>query len=267
MASLLALYRAEFEEAKKRFRYRYWANVGTLAAGLAVIVSPPPLTYLLAVLGLLTQVAAWWLRYEGGRLQGIAEEARRRSILIGALGATQEPLDTTDLRQRFSHKAEKESDKYEDTDYYASTEPPGPERFRDYLQESAFWSKHLYAAAARKSFIAVAVFLATVLVVALIALLLVSGSVAVTVVRAFVVFLGFLPASDELGRALAWRAAAIQADAVDRRLERLDGLSTEPALAVFGDYSVATVTAPPIPTSVHDSEQVRLNQLWAERRD
>ena len=58
MASLLALSRAELEEAKRRFRYRKWANVGTLVAGVATLFALPPIAYLFAVIALIFQVVA-----------------------------------------------------------------------------------------------------------------------------------------------------------------------------------------------------------------
>jgi len=134
------------------------------------------------------------------------------------------------------------------------------------LQESAFWSKHLYAAAASRSFAKSAVLFIAVLLIALVVLPLVSGNAQLLVARTLVVALGFITAYDEFGRALAWRAAAEQAEAVDRRLEKLDVTSVEPALGVFGDYSVATATAPPIPTALYKKQQNRLNKGWEERK-
>jgi hypothetical protein len=266
MASLLALSNAELEEAKRRFRYRNWANVGTLIAGLAALFVPPTITYLFAFIALVSQAVAWWCRYRGTQMQGIAEEARRRALLIGALGAVHEPVDTVDIRQKLSKRAEDRADEFENPNYYTTMEPTGPVRFRDSLQESAFWSKHLYAAAANRAFAISAVLFITVLLIAFLVLPLASGSVQLLVARTLVVALGFITAYDEFGRGLAWRTAAVQAEAVDRRLERLDINSVEPALGVFGDYSVATATAPPIPTALYKKRQNRLNKGWEDRK-
>ena len=266
MASLLALSNAELEEAKRWFRYRNAANVVTLITGLAALFIPSPIAYLLALLALVFQAAAWWCRYEGASLQSMAEEARRRALLIDALGTVHEPLDTVDIRQKLSEGAESRAEEFENPNYYTTTKPIGPERFRDYLQESAFWSKHLYDAAAKRSFVLSAVLVIAVLLTALIALPLISGNAQLLVARTLVVALGFITAYDEFGRALAWRAAAVQAEAVDRRLENLDITSAEPALGVFGDYSVATATAPPIPTALYKKRQNRLNRGWEERK-
>lgn len=143
--------------------------------------------------------------------------------------------------------------------------PAGPERFRDYLQESTFWSHHLYRVAARRTFIRAILLLIGVLLVSLILLLFVSGTAQLLFARALVVSLGFLIAYDEFGRALAWQAAATKVGTVDTNLQHLDIGDMEHALAVFGDYSAATATAPLIPTGVYTSEENRINDLWAKR--
>jgi hypothetical protein len=181
------------------------------------------------------------------------------------LDADHEPLDNADLQQRFSKKAKARADEFEDPDYYVSTHPPGPERLRDYLQESAFRSKHLYAAAARRSSKVFALLLIGVLVAALVFLPFTVGNAQLLAARALVIFLSSFPVSNELEQALAWQTATARADAVDRRLERMDSSSIEPVSAVFSDYSVATANAPPIPTVVYEAERDHLNQLWAER--
>lgn len=266
MASLLALSRAELEEAKRRFRHRKWANVGTLVARAATLFALPPIAYLFAVIALIFQVVAWWCSFKGGRLHGIAEEARRRALLMDGLGGVQEPLDTVDIRQQFSKKAENRADEFEDPDYYASTQPPGLERLRDFLQESAFLSKHLYAAAARRSLVVSVFLFIAVLLIALVVVPLVPGNAQLLVARMLVVTLGFIIAYDELGCALAWQVAGAQAGAVDRRLENLSVTSVQPAVGIFGDYSVATATTPPIPTSIYKKHKDRLDKGWAERR-
>lgn len=263
--SLLALSRAEFEEAKEQFHRRYWAHGIALVAGVIALFVPAPTAYLLAVVALIAESAAWWFRYQGNNLQGIAEEGKRQALLIDAFGGVQEHFEVADIRRRISTGAYKKAAGFEDPDYYASKEPQGPARLRDNLQESAFWSKHLYAAASRRASRNFALLLLAVLLLALVALPLTSGNIPLAIARTLVVFLEFLAASDELGRALSWKAAATQVEAVDRRLEGIDVCSGVPTLSVFADYSVATAAAPPIPSDVNRKEGERLNCLWAER--
>jgi hypothetical protein len=77
--------------------------------------------------------------------------------------------------------------------------------------------------------------------------------------------LAFLITADGVTRALAWGSAAQQAGDVDRRLERCDPDGSEAVLAIWGDYSVATATAPPIPTPVYRKHKEQLEHGWAGR--
>jgi len=186
--------------------------------------------------------------------------------LIDALGVDEEPLDTTDLRRRFSARLETQARKFEDEEYYASKEAPGLERLRSHLQESAFWSKGLYEAAAQRSFWVWGAVATVVVLVSYFAQPFVAAATAEIAVKAMVIFLAFLPATDGFGQALGWAGAAKQADAVDRRLERLDAQAREPLIAAFADYSVAAACTAPIPAWVYDAERERLNTLWRERK-
>ena len=178
----------------------------------------------------------------------------------------EEPLDTADLRRRFSRSVEAGAAGLEDERYFADGEAPGLQRLRSHLQESAFWSKGLYEAASRRSFRAWGLVTVSILLVGYFAQPFAGAGTAQVVARAMVVFLAFVAAADGFGQAFAWAAAARQADAVDRRLERLDAEAREALLAAFADYSVTTASAPPIPAGVYRAERERLNALWRDRK-
>ncbi len=265
MVSLLALARAEIEEAKRWSAWRSWMHGLTLVASVLALRVSAELVYLLSVVALVTEALAWRFRHIASTLHAQGEEARRRALLLDAFERTQEPLDIADIRARFSRGAERRAGKFDDVDYYASNAPPGLLRLRNHLQESAFWSKHLYHAAAIRSrwyAFGVPVVLAVAIAVAWPFL---PSSVGILLARALVVFLSLLFVFDEFGRNLTWGAAAVQAERVDRRLESLKGDELEPVLALFGDFSVATAGAPPIPTNVYQAERARLNELWKQR--
>lgn len=266
MASLLALSRAETEEAKRFFQLRLYAHAATLVLGVPAIFVSGAAAYVLALAALISEAVAWTLRRLGSQRQEQGEKGRRRALLMQAYGDTQEPLDVTDLRHGFSDRAERAAPDHEDLSYWSTTAPVGPKRLVGQLQESAFYSKHLYCAAAKDA-TKVSVALGVVAVALLFAAVLVgSGEVRLAVARTVVVFLAFLITVDGVTRALAWGGAAQQASDVDRRLERCDPDGSEAVLAIWGDYGVATATAPPIPTPVYRKHKDRLEREWADRR-
>jgi hypothetical protein len=263
MASLLALSRAEQEISKKWFVRSRLAHVATLLLSIPTLFVGEGAAYYLAFAALASEVVAWLLRFLADRRHSLAEEGRRRALLADALNKEDEQLALRDLRTRFSARSEGLAPKFEDPKYYGSDEPPGNSRLRAHMQESAFWSRDLYGVAAQWA-LATSIALLVVVVVALFVVIGVgSGSTTLQVARIGVLFLSFLVFSDVLTQALAWRDAAAKADGVYRRLE--GSMLDDPgaALAVFGDYSVATATTPPIPSFIYTLRKRRITNAWS----
>jgi hypothetical protein len=266
MASLLALSRAETEEAKRLFQLHLYAHAAALILGIPAIFVSGVATYVLAVAALISEAVAWTLRKTGSERQEQGEKARRRALLMEAYDDTTEPIDVTDLRHGFSNRAERAAIDHEDPSYWSTTAPVGPKRLVEQLQESAYYSKHLYRETAKDA-TKISVALGAVAIALLLATVLVDSDAArLAVTRIVVVFLAFLITVDGVTLALAWGSAAQQAGNVDRRLERCDPDGSEAVLAIWGDYSVATATAPPIPTPVYGKHKERLEQEWADRQ-
>lgn len=265
--SLNALSRAQYDEAKLRFNWRFRCHVGALiAAVLSAYVAAVGVAYAFAVVALVSEGIAWWLRFDGQRLKSVADDGRRRVLLVTALGMDEAPLDVANLRLSFTGRAEKRAPKFENDKYYASKEQPSPARLKDCLQESAFWSAELYRAAARKELTPLIGF-AVVVVATFVGLPLASGDTALLVARGLVVVLASFAASDELNRVVDWYSAASQCEVIDRRLETIDTAKPEPILAAFADYQVVTACVAPITTSVYETNHDRLNELWKKRTE
>jgi hypothetical protein len=259
--SLLALSRAEQEVSKRAFTRSRFAHLATLAVTLVTLFLTGTAAYYLALLALLTELAAWTFRFRGERLHGLAEEGRRRALLADALARPDSVLALRELRTSFTRRAERLAPKYDDEDYYATKREAGLDRLCSELRESAFWSRHLY----RLAWQVTLGFALALIMLVLIALLVVIGAgssdASLQVARVGVIFLSFLVFSDALTQALAWWDASEHSHDVYCRLQ--NGLQeTATALAVFGDYSVATATTPPIPTLLYAIEKPRLGRAW-----
>lgn len=261
-ASLLALSRAEQERAKAWFLRSRLAHVATLALTAPALFVEGGWAYFLALTAVVTEIIAWTYRVLADHRHSLAEEGRRRALLADGLGASTDELASRDLRVRFSKKAEQTAPRFEDGNYYASTEPPGPARLRAALQESAFWSRSLYGT----SWKAAAAGAGTLLVLVLVALFIVIGtneaSASVAVARIGVLFLSFLVFSDIATQALAWFDASAKSNDVYLRLQGENIADQGVALAVFSDYSVATATTPPIPSFLYKRRCEHIEQAW-----
>lgn len=264
--SLKGWARAGFEAAKGRNKGAsriQWAALATVVIGL-LLQEVAHVAYAAGAIALVCQVAVWLLQRSARNLHHLASTAHRRAMLTDAFGKF-EHLDAADIVPEFPEGLAALAAKLDDGAYYASTHGPGADRLAGHLQESAFWSRHLYRRAAQAAYLAFAVKLSVVVAAVLISLPAAGEGVGVQIARIIVVVLGALIAQNDLGKAELWSAAARAAGDVDRRVEASFG-GTEKMLAIFADYHVATALAPPIPTRVYDNNRNRLNALWARER-
>ena len=260
-ATLLALSRAEQEVAKGAFTRSRLAHIATLGITLATLLVDGTLAYYLALAALLTEIGAWLSRFLGDRRHSLAEEGRRRALLADALDIPAQRLALRDLLTNFSRRAERLAPDWEDPHYYAAQDDAGLNRLRSVMQESAFWSRRLYRRAWQLSLTTAVALLVLVLVALLIVVAAGSSNASLQVARIGVIFLSFLVFSDLLTQTVAWWDASQKSDEVYHRLDReLGEIAT--ALAVFGDYSVATATTPPIPTVLYKLEKARIERAW-----
>lgn len=262
---LLALPRAEQERAKVRLRARLWAHGGTFVLCSVALFATEPAVYVTAVLALCTEAAAWFLRFQAGALHDQAEQGRRRATLIGELGSDPDSLSTSGLLADFSDAARVAAPKWSDPSYYASAQSPGPERLRESLQESAFWSSRLYRAAGQKVLMRTALLSALVVIGLLLAVGLDAASAGEAAARAATVALATLITADELGMALAYFGAGRTSDQVVTRFDMVDPADLGQMLAVYGDYATATALAPPIPDKLYRKRHDATDAAWRSR--
>lgn len=264
MADLLSLARAEQEYAKVLLRRRWGSHAVTLALGLVGLVLLEPLVYVAPVLALGSESYAWWLRFQAEEAHERAEEGRRRAVLIRELGAGSREVHASTVRVEFSSRARATASQWADPDYFAAEDRPGPRRLLESLQESAFWSCHLYRAAGRERVLAL-VGLVAVIVGSLVAVFSIEADGATAAARAATVMLTVLVASDELGFALSFFSAGRSAGRVVERLEAVTPDSLAQVLAVYGDYSTATALAAPIPTRLYKRHHDAIDEAWRDR--
>jgi hypothetical protein len=265
MASLLALSRAEADEAKRLWLASIVAHGSTLLLGAGALFAGEPATYVLAVLALVAEIVAWWSQHEASERHVLAEEGRRRASLIENLGSDPESLDRVGITSRYSRRACSKAVERQDSHYWQTELSPGPERLREALTESAFWSCALYRVAARRwALVVIALVLLLALAVFALSSISLDGASAVTS-RVGVVFLTVLITSDALSTALAWRSASAMSDRVLRRLDAADASDLGTMAAIFADYATATASCPPIPNGIYNAEHDRLDQAWASR--
>jgi len=267
---LLALGRAASEGAKQVLGWRLKTRLLVLAVGCAALFVPQSwaeVIYVLSVVALVLEVVVWILSQWGHEKHVLGEQARRHAMVASAFGESPEPVEERELRSKFSKSDERRAAILDDPHYYASDTEAGLPRLSELLQESAFFSKHLYKKAASRACVLVAVLLGGVAVAALIALPTTAGDTSLLIARLVVVVLGVFIGIDVLGRARSWDGAAREVEAVYRRLGATGARrSSKVLMGILADYSVTTADCPPIPTDIHEREREGLDRLWAQSR-
>jgi hypothetical protein len=187
-------------------------------------------------------------------------------MAMEGLGDKRESAQAVDLRAKVGSGLVRAAELIDDPNYYASVLPPGRQRLAQVLEESSFWSKHLYRAAATESFWISGGVIVALFVAALIAAPFANAGTTLVVSRAAILLLGVLVSIDEVGTAMGWSSAAEAASCVNAQLGKID-VEREPQLmTLLADYSVATATAAPIPQHVYERHKERLNELWITRQ-
>jgi hypothetical protein len=265
MADVLALARAEQENAKRFLRWRLGAHACTLVASIVALFVRDPVTYALAFAAVATESTAWVLRRHAQTLHERAERGRRMGVLDEALGEAANGLAAARMEGEFSSQARQGEARWHDPKYWASQgtrHAKGPALLRINLQESAFWSEHLYRGAGRLALARLILFTAVLIFVALTFLTLGGGSGGQTFARVAAVVLAVVVSMDELGIMLGYLdASRVSKETVDR-LASIDMGDLRSALTVFVDYSVVTATAPPIPTGIYERQHDTIKALW-----
>ena len=266
MDSLIALSRAEQERAKKLLRLRICDHAVVLVLSLVSLFLHGGALYVIAVLVLVGNFAAWCLRWLASEAHFLAEEGRRRGVLSETLGGDTDSLGAAELLTKFGAAARIAARRWDDPSYFATRRAVGPERLREALQESSFWSARLYRAAGRAVALRLSGVVSVIVVAVLLIVLVSTPDVATLAARVTVVTLSALIGLDELGLMLAFFGASRTSDRVSRLLQGADTQELSPLLAAYSDYSVATASAPPIPTPTYLRNRGSIERAWSRSK-
>lgn len=266
-SSLLGLARSEQENEKRFNSFRLYAHAGTLAVSVAALFVDDPLTYVLALIAVITEGVALAFRRYGKKLHERAERGRRHSFLDEALGPTGSPLVKARLEGEFSQRAQRTREEWEHPKYWATqgeAHAKGPALLRVNLQESAFYSADLFKVAGQRAAMRLGVSAVVLLFIALTLLSIGVGDGGQVFARIAAVVLAVLVSADEAGVMLDFFDAAKVADNTVTELTYADMGDLGNALSIYVDYQTAMTTAPPIPTPIYEKRKDDIARRWAQ---
>jgi len=263
MASLQALSSAVLDSAKAKSRYKIGLHVLTFVCAALSIFLNGYWLYALAVIALISELTSWFLSLSIESKKSLGQEILRLNILQQAFGSKM-AVDVAYLKSKVDKQDYSKSKKFDNKAYYATENPEPEKRLVDILQESCFWSQHLYQSCQKRA-VAFSVFLLILIIVLVITGLTLIGSDGnYSVPRLSLLFLTFFPLWSSVGDAVSFSSASNKLESIDQRLSNI-GYEQSSILFIFAEYNVVTSNTPLIPQKVYESEQSKLNELWDER--
>lgn len=264
MASLQGLSSSVLDAAKRLLKYKAACHWVTFISAAISIFTAGVVLYILALVALVSELSSWFLSISASNKKSLGQELLRLNILKQAYREDM-AIDTAYLKARVSSSELQAGDEFDNPEYYSTRDESPQARLVEILQESCFWSQHLYTAC-RDRAIKVSVGLAVAIAVVIVVGLSAAGpDPNYSTPRLAILFLMLVPLWAELDKALSFWSAASRLALIDHRLD-VSGQNQVSILSIFADYNVVTSNTPLIPQKVYDEERDRLNELWAERR-
>lgn len=263
MASIQSLSSAVLDNAKKYSKYESLLHLVTFICAASSIFLTGNWLYIIALVAMLSEFSAWLLSKATNNKKSLGQELIRLNIIQKSYGSDMS-VDLAYLKSRVTSDEFKKADKFENSNYYATDESSPEVRLVDIIQESCFWSQHLYQACKQRA-VRNSILLA-VLILALIVtgLSVTSNDANYSVPRLALLFLMFFPLWNGIDKAISFGNATSKLTSIDQQLGT-SKLVIPNLLSLFAEYNVVTSNTPLIPQKVFESEQEKLNTLWAER--
>jgi hypothetical protein len=244
--------------------------VGIAAAALSYVKLDGPTDYLVAVIAVGLALTAYFLKLRFEGQYDMAETMRRQSILTEGLGY---PIGLTQFdvwKARSGRRVDKRFRlESRDPDYYASKAPPGPTRLVEMLEESAFYTRHLYV---RLRALLLSVLTPLVLILAAILFIIPAlGSAnpfTLGLANAVLVVIPIAAAADLIGALLKLTRLINAITDVEIDVENLkeNRKLTEPeALRLCFEYNCLTAAGYPVHNYLFRRWHASIAASWAER--
>jgi hypothetical protein len=264
---LLGLQRAEFKRAEAMgARGSKVQFLIVIISIITVFINNSSYAYALSILNLIIAVLWLWLNMQAKNSHSIAERARRAVVFSNGLGVKISGKSYTDLKMLFNVH-ESAGEKYEDEMYFKTQKEYGNQKLAEIVEESSFWSKHLFKKSAKRYWL----YFSATLVISILGLLLLPllnvGSLDILISQVFSLILIWLITGNIFASAMSFTNAANAADDIEARLDKmaLNMESNQDVLLIVSDYNALVESSPTIPSDLYGKNRERLNSLWKDR--
>jgi hypothetical protein len=263
MASLQSLSSAVLDSAKRKTKHKNTLHFLTFFCAALSIFLKGHWLYVLATIALLSELYSWFMSLSIESKKSLGQEILRLNILQQAFGSNM-AVDIAYLKSKVSKKEYSKAEKFENQAYYATENPEPEKRLVDIIQESCFWSQHLYQSCKSRA-VVFSIFIAVLIIfLAITGLTLIDTDSNYSIPRLSILFLTFVPLWSAIESAVSFSSAANKLKSIDQRLSNIN-YEQSSILSIFAEYNVVTSNTPLISQKIYESEQDKLNDLWEER--
>ena len=263
---LVGLQRAEFARASLlvTWSFRVQALIVILAA-INAFVSEEHASNIVAVVLFFLAIVWAVLSLFARKSRSCAERARRYSLIVDGLGLRVSSSESLRRSMDFTVKAQ-DGRKFEDATYYASGLCCGPERLKEMLDESTFWSSQL-AVSSRNRLILFGGLVAIAAVVVVICVIALGDAERFKVARGLGAVLGAMVLTSVMSDLFAFWAEHSELEVLSRRIEQVSAVQElQPELVLlFADYNSIVETAPMFIPGIYKRRKDEINRLWENR--
>lgn len=266
MINLQSLFGAILDSSKKWAKAQFFIHMATFFVAISTIFLNGEYLLTACIIVSCTELCALIVKFMANNKKELGQEILRANMLKVAFGK-QSGFSIAYLNTRVSSSVWKIHEKYENEEYYSNVDNiESKERLASVLQESCFWSYHLYSRCASSRTLRIAIFFIVLFFVGVSYSAYIPTDELFSAQRIFILMITLVPLWNEIEKILGWYSAANKLKEVDLRIEKLDVSDESELLSIYADYNVVTAQAALIPQSVYDAEKKLLNSLWAQRK-
>lgn len=236
------------------------------AIALVAIFLPANVAWYLLLLNACLLGIALALKLLATREHLVSRDAQRLALLADGLGEDVLAFDHTEVLKDANLKDDWKSVTLPEK-YYTSSAAPGRARLAINIAESSFYSRSLFERHRQRLAIRIGVASCAIVVGVIVVLASWASPSRFLAVTAAATIL--LVLTDDLETAVSVSRGIAAFETLDRKLHEIignHGLDDERVFSTFGDYSVASAVAPPIPSDVYARNRYQLDSYWDERR-
>jgi hypothetical protein len=264
---LIAYQRAAFDRAAGYQNSLIGLQFGIASFAAATVLVPEgAASYIAAITGLVFALSYLITIGQAKEVRSLAERLRRATLILLGLNGR---LSAAEQRDMLASVSSLSPDKYlsESSRYYKFNAEVGPERVLEMLEESAFWSSHLYSICAKVAFSVAAAVFGLFLLSLFFAFPILERGTWMTAARMSSSLMTFLVSNEVLGFARQYSSTAAATKSVVARIQivKLSGCQLADVLLLVSDYNSAVESAPLILPKVYALRREKLDRIWAQR--